>query len=163
MNFLMHSMAGMTGSAETLNFAKSAKHDPIKVNSINLTLDEVRRVADDITGTETYGTWVDTFIAFRATPNLLLIWTLILIAFKMIAHCHADSAKAVSNSDAGCHVRADNPGRQQAAQDADHDHQPRVYRVPDQPAHHVTYLLLFGTAQNMQVLDHGFVPLQFLA
>ena len=53
-NVLMHSIVSVTDEA-TLNFTKSSRNDPRKINAVDLSIEDIRRVADDITVAEGMG------------------------------------------------------------------------------------------------------------
>lgn len=68
-NILMHSMVGKTNDAALLNFAKSSKNDPRKVNTLDLRLGDIRRVADAITIVDGMGLQLHSRFLARRSPK----------------------------------------------------------------------------------------------
>jgi hypothetical protein len=64
-NILMHSMVQRADDDAVLNFAKSSRNNPTKVNRLHLRLGDIRRVADEIASSCTYGMRLHTFFIFR--------------------------------------------------------------------------------------------------
>jgi len=69
-NTLMHSQTKQSGDA-LLNFAKAARGDPSKTNTLNLRLEDIRKVADEINEAVEYGLRLHAYIMLRKHTGII--------------------------------------------------------------------------------------------
>ena len=70
-NFLMHSTTSKASDETLLNFVKSSRNDPTRVNAIDLRLEDIRKVADDINDAVNLGLRLHAHIMLRANNEVI--------------------------------------------------------------------------------------------